>query len=302
MSPHISLSAETLTYVMGLPITNSLLTTWLVMLLLILMTYFVTRKITLIPGRMQSVVEILIDGLYSLFASIVGKDNIRQFFPILGSIFIFVLFANWSGLIPGVGTIGFFHESETKHAFIQSANASEVIAQEEHVEEAVETELLEGEAVLETEHETATEEVAKAEHGGFTPLFRGPTADLNTTLALAIVAVVSFQYFGLKQLGFGYVHKFLNFSNPIYFFLGLLEIVSEFAKIISFAFRLFGNVFAGEVLLTVIAFLMPIIAPLPFLGLELFVGMIQALVFSMLSAVFLNTAVSMHGESEHAAH
>ena len=133
----------------------------------------------------------------------------------------------------------------------------------------------------------------------FTPLLRAATADLNMTIGLAVISIFAIQYFGFKTLGIHYSGRFLNFSNPIYFFLGFLEIISELSKILSFAFRLFGNIFAGEVLLAVIAFLMPFIVPLPFLALELFVGFIQALVFSMLTAVFLNVAVS-HGESEHA--
>lgn len=125
------------------------------------------------------------------------------------------------------------------------------------------------------------------------PLFRGGNADLNATLALAIISVLVTQYYGMKKLGFlRHWKKFFNFTNPIYFFVGILELISEFAKMVSFSFRLFGNVFAGEVLLIVIAFLAPIIAPLPFFGLEIFVGLIQALVFTMLTLVFLTIATS----------
>ena len=126
------------------------------------------------------------------------------------------------------------------------------------------------------------------------PLFRGPTADLNTTIALALISVFMIQFYGFKHLGLKYLKKFFNFSNPINAFIGILELISEFSRIISFAFRLFGNIFAGEVLLTVISFLIPFIAPLPFLGLEIFVGFIQALVFTMLSLVFISMATSHH--------
>lgn len=127
------------------------------------------------------------------------------------------------------------------------------------------------------------------------PLFRGNNADLNSTLNLALISVILTQVFGIKYLGFkGYIKKFLNFSNPIAFFTGILETISEFSKIISFSFRLFGNIFAGEVLLTIVAFLIPIAFSFPFIILEVFVGFIQALVFSMLSAVFLNLAISSH--------
>jgi len=124
------------------------------------------------------------------------------------------------------------------------------------------------------------------------PLLRGVTADLNTTLALAIISVVSLQYYGIKEIGIKYISKFISFKDPISFFVGILEIISEFAKILSFAFRLFGNIFAGEVLLVVMGFLLPFIAPLPFLGLEIFVGLVQALVFVMLTLVFLRVATS----------
>lgn len=130
----------------------------------------------------------------------------------------------------------------------------------------------------------------------FVPFFRGATADINVTLGLALAAVFLIQYIGLKNLGLHYLGKFFNFKTPITAFIGILELIAEFAKILSFAFRLFGNIFAGEVLLTVIAFLVPIIAPLPFLGLELFVGIVQALVFSMLTLVFMQIATISHAE------
>lgn len=235
--PHISLAAETVGAFWGFRVTNSLLMTWVVMAFLTTFSLAATRKLTLIPSKLQSIAEVIVDGMYGMFKSITG-DHIDQFFPLLATIFLFVIVGNWIGLLPGVGSIGFHHGSE------------------------------------------------------FTPLFRGPTADLNTTLAIALIAVGAIQFYGFKNLGATYGSKFINFKNPIYFFIGILEIVSDLSKVISFAFRLFGNVFAGEVLLTVIAFLMPLIAPLPFLGLEIFVGFVQALVFSMLTAVFLNMAVA----------
>ncbi len=127
------------------------------------------------------------------------------------------------------------------------------------------------------------------------PLLRGSTADLNTTLALAIVSFVSIQFLGIKFLGFKtYISKFLNFTNPLNFVIGLFELISEFSRVISFSFRLFGNIFAGEVMLTIIIFLVPVLVPFPFLVMEIFVGVLQAFVFSMLTAVFVNLAVSHH--------
>lgn len=244
---HISLVAEKLGALWGIPITNSLLASWLTMLVLVFLTILATRKVSLVPSGTQSVAELIIGGLYDFFGQVSGKHTPR-FFPLLASLFLFIIAANWVGLLPGVGTIGFFHES--------------------HGEEV------------------------------FTPLFRAATADLNMTVGLAIVAVISIQFFGFALLGFKYRTRFVSFASPIAFVLGVLELISELSKIISFAFRLFGNIFAGEVLLAVMAFLMPFVMPLPFLTMELFVGFIQALVFSMLTAVFLSVAVS-HGE-EHA--
>lgn len=244
--PHISLAAEIVARIGGFPISNALITTWLVMGILIVLSYLATRSMQIVPGSPQSIAEMLVGGLYDFFRSVTGK-YVTAVFPLVGSLFLFILTANWVGLLPGVGTVGFYR-------------------------------------VLHGETE-------------FVPLLRGATADLNTTVALAIVAVLAIQYFGFKTSGIRYSSRFLNFSNPIYFVLGLLEIVSEVSKIVSFAFRLFGNIFAGEVLLAVMAFLMPFIVPLPFMTMELFVGFIQALVFSMLTAVFLTVAVS-HGEHE----
>lgn len=240
---HISLAAERLWTFAGMSISNAFLTTFLVMAILVVLSVIATRKLSLIPGSAQVLAESIIGGLYDFFGSIAGK-HISQFFPLVATFFIFIVVANWVGLLPGVGTVGFHHGEE------------------------------------------------------FIPLFRAATADLNMTIALAIVSVLAMQYFGFKNLGAHYSSRFINFKDPIMFGVGILELASDISKVVSFAFRLFGNIFAGEVLLGVIAFLMPFIVPLPFLFMELFVGLIQALVFSMLSAAFFNVAVS-HGEEEH---
>lgn len=137
-------------------------------------------------------------------------------------------------------------------------------------------------------------------HKTLVPFFRAATSDLNTTMALALIAVVSIQFFGIKEIGLkAHLGKFFinPLKKPIEAFVGILEFVLEFAKILSFAFRLFGNIFAGEVLLTVITFLIPVIAPLPFLGLEVFVGFIQALVFALLTLVFVQIATTSHAHN-----
>ncbi len=127
------------------------------------------------------------------------------------------------------------------------------------------------------------------------PLFRGGTADLNTTIFLGLLSIILSQYYSIKFLGLrNYIKRFYDLKNPMSFFIGTLEIISEFSKILSFSFRLFGNIFAGEVLLTIMAFLFPILAPVPFFFLEIFVGFIQALVFSMLTAVFISLSIQKH--------
>lgn len=302
--PHISLAAEKIGTLLGLPVTNSTLMTWMVMIVLVVFAYFATRTKSRLPSNIQSIAEVVLDGIYSLFKSVVGEKHIDTFFPVLATIFLFVITANWFGLLPGVGTIGFTKTESTSQSYesaqgVEEKETAEPVVIEDDHGASLPAETEEGTSTAEIDHSQG-EGVAEAGHTSFVPLFRGATADLNTTLAIALIAVFSVQYYGIKTLGGSYLKKFFNFSDPIMFGVGLLEIVSEFSRIISFAFRLFGNIFAGEVLLTVIAFLMPLIAPLPFLGLELFVGFIQALVFSMLTAVFLNMATISH--EAHAEH
>lgn len=240
---HISLAAEKVTHIGPFPITNTLIITWLVMLALFIFSLFVNRRLSRIPDKLQITVELIIGGLYSLFETVTGKHT-KTFFPLVASIFLLVLAANWTELLPGMNSI--------KINIVKDHNLESI------------------------------------------PLLRAPSTDLNFTLALAIVAVFFTQWYGIKTLGVSYLGKFFNFTNPVGFFVGILEIISELARVVSFAFRLFGNIFAGEVLLTVVVFLIPLIAPLPFLALELFVGLIQAVVFSMLTAVFLNVATTRH--------
>ena len=235
----ISIKAEEILDILHLPITNSMILSLLILIGFIVFAINYKNKISLTNSVLNTFVRFCLNTLYSLYESILGSKA-KDLFPLLATIFIFILISNWMGLLPGVGSI------------------------------------LIGEG-----------------HEKF-PLFRAPTADLNTTFALAIIAVFFIQYYGFKYLGFGYLKKYINLSNPIMFFIGLLEIVSEISKVLSFSFRLFGNIFAGEVLLVVVATLVPVLASTPFLFLEVFVGLIQALVFSMLTAVFLSAATAEH--------
>jgi len=248
----ISLAAEKIGHIGSLPITNSMILSWIASILLILLSMIATNKISIIPSKIQNFFEMIVEALLNLANSVLeNEEATNKYFPLVATLFIFILTNNWLGLLPGVGTIGFFHN-------------------------------VHGESVL-------------------IPLLRSGNADLNMTIALSIVTMVAVQIFGMATIGtIKHAKKFFNFSNPIHFFVGILELVGEFAKIVSFSFRLFGNVFAGEVLLLVVGFLVAYIAPLPFMFLELFVGFIQALVFAMLALVFIKGAITL--EEHEGAH
>lgn len=307
---HISINAEPLFHIGSFTVTNSIFTTWVVSALLIAGSLFIYSKTKDVsfnkkPTRFQSIIEMIIEGLYGLVQGVAGSDKkTRIFFPLVATFFLFILFSNWFGLLPGVGTIGFQEKeeivakSETK--IDKPTKVAEVIPAND--EAHPESEVLAEESPAVPESEAHPEEEAE-EHTTFVPYFRGGTADLNTTIALALFSVLSIQMIGFKFLKIGYAKKFFDFSGVIPFFIGFLELFSETSKIVSFAFRLFGNIFAGEVLLAVIMFLtaniLPGVATLPFYGLEIFVGFIQALVFAMLTLVFLNIAATSHHAEEH---
>ncbi|MEI8097121.1 MAG: F0F1 ATP synthase subunit A [Candidatus Moraniibacteriota bacterium] len=242
----ISIAAEKLFSIGSLPITNALMVGFFVSIFLILLTQIVLRKMTLVPRGVQNVLEFVFEALLDLVESVTqDKKQARQFFPIIATIFLFVLISNWAGLLPGLGTIGLLH--------------------------------------------------TVGEHSTIIPFLRSTSADLNFTLALSLIAVFTVQFTGIATLGvIKYGKKFFvsPFHKPygIGTAVGILELVSELGKMISFTFRLFGNVFAGEVLLTVMLHLVPYLLPLPFMFLEIFVGFIQAIVFAMLTLVFLKTA------------
>ncbi len=250
------------------------------------------------PRGLQNLAEAFVEGFYGLINSVtLNSEKSRRFFPLLTTFFLFILLNNWFGLLPFVGTVG-------KYESKQEASAEKEAAKE------VEKKEVAPEVAPDAAHQTTTTQVAKvtqvkteakpeAEHAPekvFVPFLRAATADLNLTLALGLISVVMIQVFGVQYVHLGYFKKFFNFSNPLYFAIGLLELILECAKVISFGFRLFGNIFAGEVLLAVISFLIPVVAPMPFYGLEIFVGLIQALVFAMLSLVFYNMATVGHDE------
>jgi F-type H+-transporting ATPase subunit a len=317
---HISISAEKLYSIGDLVVTNSMFTSMIVSAILIAFALMVSKQLkkTNRPKGLQNFAEFIIEALHGLVHGVTGDlKKTRLFLPVISTFFLWILLNNWLGLVPGVGTI----TKEMPYEGIHAEETHEVEGKDEtHIEEAddhsgvvgsvhaAEIEHAEDGDVaitgIEEDHVDETmmvddhsEEVSDA-HATTkkVPYLRPGTADLNTTMALAIVSIFITQLFGVKYLKLSYFKKFINFSNPIMTFVGFLELISEFAKIISFAFRLFGNIFAGEVLLVVMAFLLPVVVPMPFYGLELFVGFIQALVFSMLSLVFFNMATHSHEE------
>ncbi|KKQ95286.1 MAG: hypothetical protein UT66_C0003G0007 [candidate division CPR2 bacterium GW2011_GWC1_39_9] len=247
---HISISAESIFHIGSIPFTNSMLAAWLVFGLLFLLSFLATRKMENIPKGLQNISEYIIEALFNLTEGITKDRKLtKKIFPLVATFFIFILFNNWMGLLPGFGSVG-FHETNA-----------------------------EGHQVL-------------------VPLLRAGTADLNTTIAIAIVTVIAVQVMGIAAIGVKkYAGKFINFSSPVNFFVGIIETISEVSRIISYSFRLFGNVFAGEVLLAVMSTLVPYFIPLPFYIMEIFVGAVQALVFTMLSIVFMSMATVVHSES-----
>lgn len=243
---HIEIAAEKIFGVFGFPVTNTLLMGWITVLVLGTLAHLSYRKINIIPGFLQNLFEFAVDALLDAMAGVFGtRAKTEKYFPIVATIFLFVLVSNWLGILPGIGSIGLTEIEDGRTKFI--------------------------------------------------PFFRSTASDLNFTLALALISVISANVFGVAALGaWRHASKFFSFKGPIDFFVGILELISEIAKMISFSFRLFGNVFAGEVLLVIIGFLVPFIIPMPFLMLEIFVGFIQALVFAMLTMVFISMAVSHH--------
>ncbi len=223
----------------------------------------------------------LVDGVYNLVQNVTeSSKKTATFVPFIGSFLLFIVLNNWVELLPGVHTIVITGEPRVELTDLPAwMNPNHAYAAE--TEELV---IAEEESVAEIEDK----------HKSGVALFRGANADLNMTLALAIISVVATQVIGVSYVGLGYFKKFINLSDPISFFIGILEILAEFSKVISFAFRLFGNIFAGEVLIAVITFLIPVIIPIPFIGFEIFVGALQAYVFAMLSLVFFNMATSEH--------
>lgn len=264
----------------GVPITNSLLATIVVDVLLVLMVVFGVKN-QMVPRGFQNFVELVVGSLHD-FAVGVDKKNVAKFFPFVATAFLLILLSNFAGLVPGVGSIGFCQEHHAENAVEKPRNATFFDS-----------------LPLQCDYE---------KHEELVPVLRAPTADLNLTLALGLMSVVLIEYFGLKALGLEYLTRFFNFrEGPMFTAIGLIELLSEFIRIVSFAFRLFGNIFAGEVVLIVMGYLFPYMLPLPFYAFEVFVALMQAVIFSVLTLVFMSMATQAHGdghgdEHEAAAH
>jgi F-type H+-transporting ATPase subunit a len=242
MSIEISLTAEPLFRIGPVAITNSMLTSILVGLALVIGSLVLYRRWSLVPGRFQSVVEMGIGFIYKLCVGTAGEKVGRRIYPLVGTFFVFILMANWGGLLPGYGAIT-----------IRNFEGHEV------------------------------------------PLFRPANSDLNTTVAMALISIVTVQVLGISARGvFGYIKEFfepISFMSVILF---PVHVLGEISHVISLSVRLFGNIFAGEALTIVMYVMIPLLVPSMFLGLEMLFGFIQAMIFTVLSIGYIALATAKH--------
>ncbi len=270
VSHEATLFAEPIFHLGDFTVTNSLINSWLVLLIVLAAAAAIRPKIKKIPRGIQNYLEIIFENALNLADSVTGsRQKSEKFMVIVLPLFFFILLNNWLGLLPGVGSVGFIENSGGEKVFV--------------------------------------------------PLLRGATADLNTTLALAILAVSLTHIFGVAMSGaWTHLNRFVGLKlileiprkvfkernymailvNPIKFFVGLIELIGEAAKVASLSFRLFGNIFAGEVLLGAMAAISAYLLPVPFIFLEIIVGLIQALIFAMLTLVFLTVMTTSHDNEE----
>jgi F-type H+-transporting ATPase subunit a len=299
--PSPKLPAEAVFHVFGLPVTSTILAGWLTVVFLVVVSWLITRRMKLVPGRLQAVFEFILGWIYDLCKSVAGEENGRKFFPVVCTIFLFVAFNAWLSLIPGFGPAWYEYQPIPENAQIVLEEGGKVaIVNGEQYEIVTKN----GEDKVEIEKD----------------FLRGANTDINTPLAIALISFVFVEYYGLKTLSFSYLKKFLNFgqlfrsigqlfkgkfnflgllSGLIDIAIGALEALSELIRNISFTFRLFGNMTAGEILILIAAFLIPLGVDWVVYGLELLIGFIQALVFSGLTLAFVTMAVASHNEEAH---
>jgi len=264
--PHIAVPPDPLFYLFGIPVFNTFLLTVVSGLIVIGFFWAGVRKPKLIPGPLQNLVEWVSELLLNLCEEVAGKTNGRRFFPWVATIFFLVLIANWWEVIPGIETIGTINHELP------------------NCQGAINTIFLTG-----------------SQSNCITPWLRPPSTDLNFTLALAVISFIATQAYGFKLLGVGQQlgRYFTLKDGPMGLIVGLLELILEPLRIVSLSFRLFGNLFAGDVLLLVISFLLPVVGAIPFYFLEIFVGFIQAFVFAFLTLIFMTLGTTGHGEENH---
>ncbi|HLZ81579.1 MAG TPA: FoF1 ATP synthase subunit a [Ktedonobacteraceae bacterium] len=275
----------------GFPITNTLLCTWLSIIVLVALFYFGTRRRDMIPRGVQNLVEWIVEILLGLVQGVSGKEKGKKFFPLVATFFIFILVSNLLDVFPGVDTVGSINLTAIQSAHITSQPVLGFLLFGDLSDKLV-------------------------------PWIRPATSDLNLNFAMALIAVISAQVFGFYTLGpLEHLSKYFNvrtffrslvkldfgglFQGFIEFFVGILELIDELARIISLSFRLFGNIFAGSAVLAVFAFILPFVSDIVFIPFELFVAFVQALVFALLSLVYLEIATTSHSahsdETEHEA-
>lgn len=275
---------EVIAHLGSLPITNTLLHTFIVDGILIATAVYLSKRITIIPKGLQTVVEPIIEMIYSLVQDIApSKKAAKAIFPFIMTFFLFILVANFTGLLPGVGTIGFF----TAKSNIERKHSS-----------AIDKTYASTDKVSLNKTNSEVKEHTNHSDEKFIPLLRGATSDINVTLALAVISVLSTHILSIKVTGIkDYLGRWFSL-NPVNLYVGLLELVAELTKVLSLSFRLFGNVYAGEVALHTISALFAFLAPLPFLLLESIVSVVQALVFSILTLVFMSVLTNPHHAHE----
>lgn len=315
-TPAISIKAETIQSFGPVDLTNTMLTSWIVVIIMVTTVYLGTRRRDLVPRGFQNMFEAALEAFYNLVVSVAGEKNGRRFFPVVATIFFFVLVSNWLSLFPMFSAIGLVREEE--HGFVMERTDVGPLPLSWVALSSLSN--ISADSIDEDDPD-AEEQFREAKEDGkivgeLIPFFRGPNTDLNTPLALAIVSAIAVESWGIASLGLGaYGRKFFNFGGMfrglfrlnfgqffqggIDAFVGILELISEVVRLVSFTFRLFGNMFAGEVVILMFTFLTPVVLTIAFYGLELFVGIIQAFIFAILTLVFGIMAVT-HGEQ--AAH
>ena len=289
---NISLAPEILFYISNIAVTNTLFTSFFIILIILVISLMVKKGMNYEePTNIQALFEVLFDGMYDLVKNVMEIKYAKKVINFVITFFIFILISNWFGLLPFVPAISIERDSENvDHNGVMIE--AEAMESDNEVEDA--TSYDEGQSFFEcikTQHCYVGLNGIKEYHES-AHVFRAPSSDLSFAIALALISVAVTNILGIKYAGKAYLKKYVNFKTPLDGFVGFLEVVSELGKLISFSFRLFGNVFAGEILLVVITGISLGLATLPFLLLEIFVGLIQAFVFFMLTSVFIGLAIS----------